>query len=68
MLNAAATPRRIMRLPEVEAVTGFGRAWIYHLMSLGQFPKARRIGARAVGWPSDEVEQWIYDRLEGGAK
>ncbi|MCF4993593.1 AlpA family phage regulatory protein, partial [Pseudomonas gessardii] len=58
-------PRRIMRLPEVKASTGFGRAWIYQLMSEGKFPKARRIGARAVGWPSDEIEQWVNDRMEG---
>lgn len=57
--------RRIMRLPEVKASTGFGRAWIYQLMSEGKFPKARRIGARAVGWPSDEIEQWVNDRMEG---
>nr|WP_236409497.1 AlpA family phage regulatory protein [Pseudomonas gessardii] len=54
-----------MRLPEVKASTGFGRAWIYQLMSEGKFPKARRIGARAVGWPSDEIEQWVNDRMEG---
>lgn len=65
MSNAAATPRRIMRLPEVEAVTGFGRAWIYHLMSLGQFPKACRIGSRAVGWDSEAIREWIEARLEG---
>lgn len=57
--------RRIMRLPEVKTKTGFGRAWIYQLMSEGKFPKARRIGARAVGWPSDEIEQWVNDRMEG---
>jgi prophage regulatory protein len=57
--------RRIMRLPEVKSSTGFGRAWIYQLMSEGKFPKARRIGARAVGWPSDEIEQWVNDRMEG---
>lgn len=58
-------PRRIMRLPEVKAATGFGHAWIYALMAKGEFPKARKIGARAVGWPSDEIEQWVTDRLEG---
>lgn len=58
-------PRRIMRLPQVQAATGFGRAWIYELMSEGKFPKARKIGARAVGWDSQEVEQWVSDRLEG---
>ena len=68
MPTAVATqPRRIMRLPQVQAATGFGRAWIYELMSEGKFPKARPIGARAVGWDSQEVEQWVSDRLEGRA-
>lgn len=68
-MPAAVTtqPRRIMRLPQVQAATGFGRAWIYELMSEGKFPKARKIGARAVGWDSQEVEQWVADRLEGRA-
>lgn len=57
--------RHIMRLPQVQAATGFGRAWIYALMSEGKFPKARKIGTRAVGWSSDEIEQWVSDRLEG---
>lgn len=68
MPTAVATqPRRIMRLPQVQAATGFGRAWIYELMSEGKFPKARKIGTRAVGWDSQEVEQWVTDRLEGRA-
>lgn len=29
--------RRIMRLPEVKAATGFGRAHIYNLMKEGRF-------------------------------
>lgn len=57
--------RRIMRLPEVKAASGFGRTHIYELMKEGRFPSARRIGARAVGWDSWEVEQWVADRLEG---
>lgn len=59
--------RRIMRLPQVQAATGFGRAWIYELMGAGKFPKARKIGARAVGWDSQEIEQWVSDRLEDRA-
>ncbi|WPP47265.1 AlpA family transcriptional regulator [Pseudomonas sp. AN-1] len=68
MPTAVATqPRRIMRLPQVQAATGFGRAWIYELMKRGDFPQARKIGTRAVGWPSDEIEAWVSDRLEGRA-
>lgn len=56
-------PRRIMRLPQVQAATGFGRAWIYELMKRGDFPKAHKIGLRAVGWDSLEVEAWIAKQL-----
>ncbi|QYY80536.1 AlpA family phage regulatory protein [Pseudomonas germanica] len=55
--------RHIMRRDEVERKTGFKRAHIYSLMKEGQFPKAKRIGMRAVGWDSLEVERWITERL-----
>ena len=60
---APAAEHRILRRAEVEAKTGFKRAHIYSLMREGKFPKALRLGVRAVGWDSMEVEQWIADRL-----
>lgn len=62
--TAPATPveRRILRRAEVEAKTGFKRAHIYSLMKEGRFPKALRLGVRAVGWDSTEIDQWIADR------
>lgn len=57
--------RRIYRLRHVMDATGFGRAWIYQLMADGKFPKAIRIGKRAVGWDGSLVDQWVADRLEG---
>ncbi len=53
---------RILRREEVEAKTGFKRAHIYNLMKEGKFPKALRLGIRAVGWDSLEVDQWIAER------
>ncbi|WP_447784984.1 MULTISPECIES: AlpA family transcriptional regulator [Pseudomonas] len=55
--------RHIMRRDEVEQKTGFKRAHIYNLMKEGKFPHAKRIGLRAVGWDSLEIEQWITERL-----
>lgn len=57
--------RRIYRLRQVMDATGFSRAWIYELMKRGELPQARKIGTRAVGWPSDLIDQWVVDRLEG---
>jgi len=65
MSTHSPTPeRRIMRLPQVMAITGFGRAWIYELMKRGEFPKARKIGTRAIGWDSNLVLNWVSKRLD----
>lgn len=61
--SAASSERRILRRDEVEKKTGFKRAHIYNLMKEGRFPLAKRIGMRAVGWDSLEIEQWVTERL-----
>jgi prophage regulatory protein len=64
LVTMAPVERRILRRADVETKTGFKRAHIYSLMQQGKFPKAMRLGVRAVGWDSVEIEQWIVDRLE----
>ncbi|WP_123659353.1 AlpA family transcriptional regulator [Salinisphaera japonica] len=61
--STASAERRILRRPEVEAKTGFKRAHIYNLIKQGRFPKPMRLGVRAVGWDSLEIEAWIAERL-----
>jgi prophage regulatory protein len=56
-------PVSILKLPAVRARVGFGRTTIYSLMQSGEFPRPRRIAARAVGWDSREIDQWIEQRL-----
>jgi len=58
-----AQEHRILRLRDVESKTGFKRAHLYTLMQKGEFPAAVRLGARAIGWDSVEVEQWVAERL-----
>ena len=55
--------RRILRLEEVEAKSGFKRAHIYALMRKRQFPQALRLGVRAVGWDSIKIDQGIAERV-----
>ncbi|KTB60843.1 transcriptional regulator [Pseudomonas fluorescens] len=62
-VEAPHLQRHIMRREEVEQKTGFKRAHIYNLMKEGKFPRAKRIGLRAVGWDSLEIEHWIAERL-----
>lgn len=58
-------PRRIMRQSAVSEATGYSRSSLYNMMKAGTFPKAHRIGPRAIGWDSQEVQAWIDERLNG---
>ncbi|HBN9846903.1 TPA: AlpA family transcriptional regulator [Pseudomonas aeruginosa] len=58
--------RSILRLPQVIDVTGYKRTSIYRMMKNSTFPKSHRIGARAVGWDSAEILDWVKSRLDGG--
>lgn len=53
---------RMIRRPEVEHLTGLSRSSIYALMNKGRFPKPVRISAKAVGWPSTSIENWLESR------
>jgi prophage regulatory protein len=55
---------KILRRPEVQRITGLSRATIYEAMARGDFPKAIRIGKRAVGWPQSAIAQWLATRPE----
>lgn len=57
---------RMLRRPEVEAITARSRSAIYDGIDKGTFPKPVKIGARAVAWPESVIRQWIAERMEGG--
>jgi prophage regulatory protein len=61
--TALAPHQRILRLREVCALTGLRRSFIYQLQADGRFPQRIKLGARAVGWLEDEVQQWVGDRI-----
>ena len=50
---------RLLRLPEVMNKTGYGKAWIYRLISQGRFPKQVKIGSRAIAFVESEIDEWI---------
>lgn len=55
----------ILRLPAVKAETGYSRSSIYLRISQGLWPKPVSLGARAVGWPADEVAALNAARIAG---
>ncbi|ALV39583.1 AlpA family transcriptional regulator [Salmonella enterica] len=58
------TNQSLIRLPEVLKRTGFGKAWIYRLISEGRFPAPVKIGIRAVAFVESEVDEWILSVIE----
>lgn len=53
----------ILRLPEVIAKTGRSRSTLYADIEAGKFPKPVKLGARAIGFVADEIDDWIAERI-----
>ena len=54
-----------LRLAGVLAAIGVSRSTLYHHINQGLWPKPFRIGARAVGWPAEEVRAIRKARIAG---
>jgi prophage regulatory protein len=52
------TEETLLRLPQVEAITGLKHTAIYLKMKRGEFPRPVYLG-RQVRWPHSEVLQWM---------
>ncbi|WP_205202807.1 helix-turn-helix transcriptional regulator [Azonexus hydrophilus] len=56
----------IIRRDEVTAKTGLPRSSIYDRVKAGTFPAPIRlgVGAKAVGWVSSEIDDWIAEQIK----
>ena len=60
---------RILRFKQVAALVGLGKSSIYRKVQDGTFPKPIKLGsARASGWISTEVYDWIDDQIRRSRK
>ena len=57
--------RSILRIPSVKSESGLSRSTIYLRIAQGLWTKPVILGARAVGWPSDEIEAINTARIAG---
>ncbi len=57
--------KKIYRLSNVQNIIGLSRSSIYTYISQGLITKPIQIGARAVGWPSYEIEAILEARVSG---
>ena len=56
---------RLLRLSEVQRLTGLRRSALYEQMQRGVFPRPVKTGRRLACWSETAVQSWISDRLEG---
>ena len=61
---------RMLRLPDVMAITGLSRAAIYAKCNPKDkarydpdFPQRVQLSANAVAWPSDRLQAWLDKRI-----
>ena len=59
---------RLLRLPEVEAITGMKKTRIYGQMREGRFPQRIAISRRFTAWSESAVLQWVQAQINGGRK
>lgn len=53
----------ILRRKQVEARTGLKRSTIYERIREGTFPRPISLGAKAVGWVSTEIDEWLVEQI-----
>ena len=55
---------RILRMPEVKAMTGLSSASIYKQIREKKFPRGIKITQRAIAWPEKTVLDWIEKKVK----
>ena len=53
---------RILRLPAVVELVGYSKPSIYRKIKDGSFPVPVRLGERATGWRSTDIQDWLDAR------
>ena len=53
----------MLKLKEVQKMTGLGRSSIYAYVDKGIFPAQIKLGPRSVGWLEDEIIDWLKGRI-----
>ena len=67
-VNLTTRPNKLLRLPRVQDLTGFGKSSIYAGVKTGNFPAPVRLSARAVGWRESDIFEWIESRAATATK
>lgn len=53
-----------LRLPQVIAISGLGRATIYRRVALGRFPPPEKVTERVSAWRVGAITSWLENPME----
>lgn len=59
-------PSALLRLPEVQRLSGLSRSSIYRLEAQGGFPSRVKLSERATAWRAAEIFSWLDGRPRAG--
>ena len=54
---------RLIRLHDVQSLTGLGKSQVYSLANAGRFPAPIKLSERCSAWSENEVRAWIAERI-----
>ena len=54
---------KLLRLPQVKALTGLSKSSIYARIAEGTFPKQIPLGPRLVVWVEADIQNWISKQV-----
>ena len=60
------TTPRLLRISDVQALTGLARSTIYAWSAQDRFPSAIRLSPRAARWVEADVKQWLREWVARG--
>ena len=58
--------QQILRPAQVCAALSISKATLWRMVADGRFPPPKKLGKRAVGWPTAVVAAWIENLPEAG--
>ncbi|MCW5632436.1 MAG: AlpA family transcriptional regulator [Rubrivivax sp.] len=54
---------RLLRLPQVEELTGLKKSTLYRMAREGRFVKPVQVTPRVSAWPESRVLEWVQGRI-----
>jgi prophage regulatory protein len=55
--------KKFIRIKDLIDTTGLSKSSIYQFISDGEFPSQIKLGARSVAWDSEEINEWMNERI-----